>query len=54
MANKGKKKISKAMKSVLESPKKVEKSVKAAEKYVNKTGGIFQFEREESKKTGEG
>lgn len=24
------------------------------EKYVNKTGGIFQFEREESKKTGEG
>ena len=30
MANKGKKKMSKAMKSVLESPKKVEKSVKAA------------------------
>ena len=24
------------------------------EKYVNKTGGVFQFEREESKKTGEG
>jgi len=24
------------------------------EKHVNKTGGIFKFEREESKKTGEG
>ena len=36
-AHKGKKKISKAMGTILKAPRKVEKTVKAAVKYVNKT-----------------
>ena len=36
MANKGKKKVSKAMGEILKAPKKAKKVVKAAEKYVNK------------------
>ena len=35
--HKGKKKISKAMESVLKAPKKVEKVVETVAKYVNKT-----------------